>query len=187
MSHYSKILFDPKNNKFCLEPEGRDNPPNITDEMLDTASRILNVIHNVLGIKPEDVLIKTRKREITEARYNFFAMMRFSFSKLSYQEIGAFVEGKKSSIGMDHSSVHHAEITHNNNCDTDSQYRIRAKAIEDIFKENVLPEEALLNRTFSFKEMKEVLIRNGVPRPFFSREMFPEKFAMKVKTSVNEL
>lgn len=93
-----------------------------------THSMIRKVICNYFNLNYNDIDINTRKREICEPRQIEHTMMKV-YTKASLSEIGV-LGGEK-----DHASVLHSKKTINNLLDTDKDFVIKYRIIQDMFND----------------------------------------------------
>lgn len=77
---------------------------------------VLKIISENCNVKIEDVLSKTRKKDMVEARHIFCAIMRNQFGH-SYTTIGQFIGHR------DHTTVIHSIKVFNNRCFCEEGYK----------------------------------------------------------------
>lgn len=77
---------------------------------------IMDCVSHVMGIPKENIMRKSRKRELTEAR-NLFIILARNCTKATLKRIGDYLDGK------DHTTIIHSINTYNNLMDTDDHYR----------------------------------------------------------------
>ena len=83
---------------------------------------VLKIVSECCGVTIEQVLSKSRKNEITEARHIFCAIMKLELN-YSYKSIGEFVSGR------DHSTAIHSLRTFRNRCETEEGYKEHTELI----------------------------------------------------------
>lgn len=76
---------------------------------------ILKIVSKECGVSSEDVLSRSRKGTIVNARHIFCAIMKKEFG-YSYESVGKIVSGR------DHTTAIHSIRTHNNRCETEEGY-----------------------------------------------------------------
>lgn len=187
---YRQILYDEDKNDFSADSV---EAPGITKKVLTSAQSVILIISEVFGVSVKSIFENTRKRELVYARMIFFYWMRDFYPKLGFKEIGSFaqgkgyrlVEGKMVPLGKDHATVLHALGTLSDLREAeDKQVCGYFKQIESQILSEKLPRTKLENLCFSYEEMLSVLAGNGVLDPFFTGEMFPEKFPELIPETV---
>lgn len=77
---------------------------------------ILKIVSEHCGITPEDVLSRSRKGTIVNARHIFCGILKNEFG-YSFKSVGEIVSGR------DHTTAIHSIKTHRNRCETESGYK----------------------------------------------------------------
>lgn len=77
---------------------------------------ILKIVSEQCGVTSEEVLSRSRKGTIVNARHIFCAIMKKEFG-YSYETVGKMVSGR------DHTTAIHSIRTHNNRCETEEGYK----------------------------------------------------------------
>jgi chromosomal replication initiator protein len=88
----------------------------------DTPRTILEIVSETCGITTEEILSKTRKSEIVDARYIFCGIMKKYFD-YPYKSIGEHTGGR------DHTTVIHAVRTFENRCTFENGYKQLVESI----------------------------------------------------------
>ncbi len=83
---------------------------------------ILKVVSDQCGVSVEDVLSKSRKGTIVNARHIYCAIMKKEFG-YSYKSVGEMVNGR------DHTTAIHSIKTHQNRCETEDGYKEHTQLI----------------------------------------------------------
>lgn len=86
---------------------------------------ILEIISEYCGVTPEQVLSRSRKGTIVEARHIYCSIMKKEFG-YTFESVGEMVGGR------DHTTAIHSLRTHQNRCETEPEYK---KHIELIINE----------------------------------------------------
>ena len=92
-----------------------------------------DIIKQIEEFTKQKIDIKTRKREVVEARQIAMYVIKCR-TKLSFAEIGGLCGGK------DHATVLHSIKTVKNVCDTDRAFNHKVIAIRDIIRLKFKPE-----------------------------------------------
>lgn len=140
------------------------------------ADLIINTVASILGVSKEDILSKTRKREIVEARQLTQYFIRTTCPKLSLEAIGQATGGK------DHATVIHSCKSVANLLDTDKKFAIKFDKIHDELKnvDRFSDLENLSDIEDSDTEKKKELTIGE-----FYDEMITEKIKNKYKNIIN--
>jgi chromosomal replication initiator protein len=83
---------------------------------------ILKIVSEECGVTSEDILSRSRKGTIVNARHIFCAIMKKEFG-YSYETVGNFVSGR------DHTTAIHSIKTHKNRCETEEGYEEHTQLI----------------------------------------------------------
>lgn len=125
---------------------------------------VLQIIADVLNIKPEYIIIPSRKREVVDGRQLFSKWLKEA-TTLTLKNIGSIVRVTQ----QDHSTVKHSIATINDLIHTDKNIRLIWDAIKDIEIEKTLPtiyqkskkivtqyEETIYPKTIAFGQQPNV-------------------------------
>ena len=125
---------------------------------------VLQIIADGLNIKPEYILIPSRKREVVDGRQLFSKWLKEA-TTLTLKNIGSIVRVTQ----QDHSTVKHSIATINDLIHTDKNIRFIWDAIKDIEIEKTLPtiyqkskkivtqyEETIYPKTIAFGQQPNV-------------------------------
>lgn len=85
---------------------------------------VLDVVSKNFGVTIEDILSKSRKKEVSEARHIYCSIMKSEFS-YSLKTIGQTISDR------DHTTVIHSLNTVKDRCETEEGYRENLDAIVD--------------------------------------------------------
>jgi len=83
---------------------------------------ILRIVSEQCGVTKDDVLSRSRKGTIVNARHIFCAIMKKEFGYL-YVTVGQMVNGR------DHTTAIHSVRTHKNRCETEEGYKEHTQLI----------------------------------------------------------
>jgi len=83
---------------------------------------ILKIVSQECGVTEEDVLSRSRKGTIVNARHIYCAIMKKEFG-YSYESVGQMVNGR------DHTTAIHSIKTHQNRCETEEGYKEHTQLI----------------------------------------------------------
>jgi len=83
---------------------------------------ILKIVSEQCGVSVEDILSRSRKGTIVNARHIFCTIMKKEFG-YSYESVGKMVSGR------DHTTAIHSIKTHQNRCETEEGYREHTELI----------------------------------------------------------
>lgn len=106
---------------IIFQPEFREYRPKEP-----TVEEIIEVVAHYFELPSEVLHMKTRKREIVQARQIAMYLSKEK-TKLSLSEIGRLIGNK------DHATVLHAKRTVSNLCDTDKRFKADVNKIEKKF------------------------------------------------------
>jgi chromosomal replication initiation ATPase DnaA len=99
-----------------------ENPPKQERRIKITHSEIINIVAEECEVSVSDILSKSRKQTIVDARYLCFAAIRLRHG-LSLQDIGRLVSDR------DHTTVIHGLKNFHNRYSTERRYRDMAKRV----------------------------------------------------------
>jgi chromosomal replication initiator protein len=83
---------------------------------------VLRIVSEECGVTVEDVLSRSRKGTIVNARHIYCAIMKKEFG-YSYESVGELVSGR------DHTTAIHSVRTHKNRCETEEGYELHTQLI----------------------------------------------------------
>ncbi len=84
--------------------------------------QVLSIVSEQCGVTKQDVLSRSRKGTIVNARHIFCAIMKKEFG-YSYVTVGQMVNGR------DHTTAIHSVRTHKNRCETEEGYKEHTQLI----------------------------------------------------------
>lgn len=83
---------------------------------------ILKIVSEQCGVSAEDILSRSRKGTIVNARHIYCTIMKKEFG-YSYKSVGEMVNGR------DHTTAIHSIRTHKNRCETEEGYKEHTELI----------------------------------------------------------
>ena len=83
---------------------------------------ILKIVSEQCGVSVGDILSRSRKGTIVNARHIYCAIMKKEFG-YSYESVGKMVSGR------DHTTAIHSVRTHKNRCETEDGYKEHTELI----------------------------------------------------------
>lgn len=112
----SPYVFPGIKSQYLPKPSKSQKRANINPE------DVLKIVSEQCGVTVEDVLSRSRKGTIVNARHIYCAIMKKEFG-YSYETVGKMVNGR------DHTTAIHSVRTHKNRCETEEGYKEHTELI----------------------------------------------------------